>query len=78
MLQQSVQQPQTKTPISEIRVVGAFTSYGRGIVAGNPKFCLKCHKPIRAGDAWTKHTSAADPEFGRYSIIVHARCQNKR
>ena len=71
-------QPNTKQMTNDVPIVGAFTTFGRGIVKGNPTRCLKCRKPIRAGEAWTKHTSAPDPEFGRYSIIVHARCDNGR
>lgn len=70
-------QPNTKRITNDARTVGALTTHGRGIVKGNPQRCLKCHNLIRAGEAWTKHTSAPDPdlEFGRYSFIVHARCE---
>ncbi|MBI4672790.1 MAG: hypothetical protein HY741_14110 [Chloroflexi bacterium] len=70
MLQQAKAQQLT----NDVHVVGALTTHGRGIVAGNPKLCLNCGKPIRAGEAWVKQTSAPDPEFGTYSFIVHARC----
>jgi hypothetical protein len=51
----------------------AATVHGSGIVKGNPKLCLHCLKPIRKGEAWTKHTSR-DRE---YSVIVHDNCNGK-
>lgn len=69
--------PNTKQMTNDVRTINKFTTHGRGIVKGNPTRCLKCRKPIRAGDAWTKYTSAPDPEFGRYSIIIHARCDRQ-
>ncbi len=51
-----------------------YISFGVGIVKGNPKRCLHCGKPIRKGEPWRKATSAADPEYGRYSVIVHSGC----
>jgi hypothetical protein len=54
---------------------GAYKTSGMGVVKGNPKKCLRCKRRIRRGEAWTKHTSPADPQYGRYSIIVHDRCK---
>ncbi len=73
-----VNQTDTKQLTNDVRALGAITTHGRGIVKGNPQRCLKCQMPIRNGDAWTKHTSAPDAEHGRYSIIIHARCETKR
>ncbi len=53
----------------------AVTAFGRGVVKGNPRKCLKCRKTIKRGEAWIKHTSAPDPVFGRYSTIRHAHCE---
>ncbi len=55
----------------------AIMQYGTGVVKGNPKRCLACHKPIRRGEPWTKHTSPPDPQFGSYSFIIHTRCNGK-
>ncbi len=52
--------------------------FGIGVVKGNPKRCLFCLEPIRKEEAWTKHTSPPDPQFGAYSIIVHDRCQSAK
>jgi formate-dependent nitrite reductase cytochrome c552 subunit len=52
-----------------------FTTFGAGVVKGNPHKCITCHKPIKRGEAWRKHTSAPDPKFGRYSVIQHSRCE---
>jgi hypothetical protein len=71
-------QANIKQLTNDVRAPRALETHGRGIVKGNPKLCLKCQKPIRNGDAWTKRTAIADPEFGTYSIIVHARCETKR
>lgn len=49
-----------------------YTQYGVGVVQRNPKRCLRCGQPIRRGQPWSKHTSAADPALGAYSVIVHA------
>lgn len=49
-----------------------------GVAKGNPKRCLICIRKIKHGEAWTKHTSPADPQFGAYSIIVHDRCNDAR
>lgn len=65
----------TKQFTNNARALGTLTTYGRGIVSGNPKQCLKCQMPIRNGEAWTKHTSAPDGEHSRYSIIIHAHCE---
>lgn len=73
-----LKQPNPERMKTNPPIGGAVTNYGRGIEKGNPKICLICLKPIRAGEAWEKHTSAADPEFGRYSVIVHARCAAQR
>ncbi len=53
----------------------SYTQFGVGIVKGNPKLCLRCRKPIEKDDDWTKHVSAEDPDYGRYSVIVHSRCE---
>jgi len=53
----------------------AFTSFGVGVVKGNPKKCIKCRKPIKRGESWRKDTSAVDPKLGRYSVIQHANCE---
>ncbi len=58
--------------------IHAIMQFGTGIVKGNPKRCLVCHKPICEGEAWTKHTSPPDPQFGSYSFIIHAHCNGKR
>ncbi len=52
----------------------AFTQFGVGIVKGNPKKCLFCQKPIQKGDTWVMDTSASDPKYGAYSVIIHSRC----
>ncbi len=51
-----------------------YTQFGLGVVKGNPKECLFCHKPIRKNDTWVKDTSAPDPKYGAYSVIIHSRC----
>ncbi len=56
----------------------AYTEYGVGKVKGNPKRCLHCRKPIRKGEVWTKHVSAEDPKFGRYSFIIHSQCHGAK
>ena len=54
----------------------AFTTFGVGVVKGNPKKCIKCRKPIRRGEHWRKDTSAADSTLRvRYSVIRHANCE---
>ena len=53
----------------------AYTAFGRGVVKGNPKRCIKCHQLIKRGEAWIKHASAVDPKYGRYSVIRHANCE---
>ncbi|MBM3130605.1 MAG: hypothetical protein FJ009_18495 [Chloroflexi bacterium] len=54
----------------------AFTTFGVGVVKGNPRKCIKCRKPIKRGESWRKDTSAADPPLGvRYSVIQHAHCE---
>ncbi|MBM3130955.1 MAG: hypothetical protein FJ009_20295 [Chloroflexi bacterium] len=53
----------------------AFTTFGVGVVKGNPKKCIKCRKPIKRGEHWRKDTSAPDPKLGRYSVIQHATCE---
>lgn len=77
-MQSANAKPQTKQMTNDVRAIGAFTTYGRGIQKGNPKLCLKCRKPISAGEAWVKYTSASDPELGRYSVIVHSRCNGHK
>jgi hypothetical protein len=68
-----------KTKSHDCNVIDAskmpYTEYGTGVVKGNPRLCISCRKPIRKGQAWRKDTSAADPEFGRYSVIAHADCR---
>jgi hypothetical protein len=54
----------------------AFTTFGVGVVKGNPKKCIKFRKPIKRGEHWRKDTSATDPTLGvRYSVIQHANCE---
>ena len=56
-----------------------YMSFGSGSAKGNPKRCLHCHQPIQKGENWRKFTSEDDPEYGRYSVIVHSHCgQNRR
>ncbi len=40
-----------------------------------PRLCLMCQCPFRAGELWTRYTSAADAGFGRYSYGIHQDCQ---
>lgn len=51
-----------------------YTQFGAGVVKGNRKKCLFCHKLIRKDDTWVMDTSAPDPKFGAYSVIIHSRC----
>jgi hypothetical protein len=51
------------------------TEFGGGIKRGNPKRCLKCHRLVRRGQPWIRHTSAYEPGFGQYSVIEHANCE---
>ncbi len=55
-----------------------YMTYGAGVVKGNPKRCLKCGQVIKKDETWRKYTSADDPEYGRYSIIVHSKCGETR
>ncbi len=55
-----------------------YTQFGRGIGKGNPTICLQCKKPIRKNDAWLLITSPRDPEYGAYSVIVHAHCNGAK
>lgn len=50
---------------------------GVGIQRGNPPKCFVCRKRIGAQQAWTKYTSPAEPEGGRYSFLVHEGCTLK-
>ena len=52
----------------------AYTQFGVGVKKGNPTKCLYCGKPIHKDDTWVKDTSAPDPKYGAYSVIVHSRC----
>lgn len=67
-----------KTPGKIIRasVNHPAPQHGIGVVKGNPKRCLICMREIKNGEAWTKHTSPADPQFGAYSVIVHDHCHS--
>jgi len=51
-----------------------YTQFGMGVVKGNPKKCLFCRKPILKDDTWVMDTSATDPKYGAYSVIIHSRC----
>lgn len=51
-----------------------YMTFGAGVVKGNPKRCLKCGQVIKKDEAWRKYTSEDDPEYGRYSVIVHSNC----
>jgi hypothetical protein len=53
----------------------AYTTFGVGVVKGNPRKCIKCGKPIKDDESWRKDTSAPDLKFGRYSVIQHAQCE---
>ena len=39
-----------------------------------PAKCLKCQQAFRSGEVWQRFKSVPDPEFGSYSIGVHAKC----
>ncbi len=45
-----------------------------GPSSDGPRICINCHKPFAKGEAWTRMTSPADPEFGSYAIGIHCRC----
>jgi len=54
----------------------AFTTFGVGVVKGNPRKCIRCRKPIKRGEPWRKDTSAQDPNYlERYSVFQHANCE---
>jgi hypothetical protein len=53
-------------------------TYGAGVAKGNPKRCLKCGQVLKKDEAWRKYTSADDPEYGRYSVIVHRDYSDKK
>lgn len=39
-----------------------------------PSKCLKCQQPFKTGEVWQRMQSPRDPEFGSYTIGVHAKC----
>jgi hypothetical protein len=51
------------------------TTFGTGVIKGNPRKCIKCRKTIKRGESWRKDMSAPDPKHGRYSVIQHAHCE---
>jgi len=51
----------------------AYTTFGVGVVKGNPRKCIKCGERIMRGDSWRKDTSATDSKCKRYSVIRHSR-----
>ena len=53
----------------------AYTTFGVGVVKGNPRKCIKCGRTIKRGEAWRKDTSASNAKFGRYSVLQHAHCE---
>ncbi len=55
-----------------------YMTFGAGVAKGNPQRCVVCGQPIKKGEAWRKYTSAEDPDYGRYSIIVHSWCKKPR
>ncbi len=48
--------------------------YERGVVKGNPKFCLRCGQRIGKDDAWTKTWSMPEADGSRYATIRHNQC----
>lgn len=68
----------TKTKTRACHVIdlskAPYMSFGAGVTKGNPKRCLTCGQPIKKGESWRKYTSEEDPQYGRYSIIVHSDC----
>ncbi len=57
-----------------------YTTYGAGVVKGNPRKCIKCCKSIRHGETWRRDASAKDPDgYGRIVVIQHSpTCPNGR
>jgi len=53
----------------------AYTTFGVGVVKGNPRKCIKCGKRIKHGESWRKDTSATASKRSRYSVIRHSRCE---
>ncbi len=68
----------TKKQVVHDLTANPIMEFSSGVVKGNPKRCLRCGKPIRKRETWTKHTSPADPVYGRYSVIVHTRCNGAK
>lgn len=53
----------------------AYTTFGLGVVKGNPRKCLACGRPIGRGEPWRRDASAEDPgSFGRIVTIHHSPC----
>lgn len=50
------------------------TEYLVGPNPKGPKVCLNCRAPFQEGEAWERHTSPPDPEFGSYAIGIHQKC----
>lgn len=74
MIKRKKKKVNTKT-VSVVDATRApYMQFGVGIVKGNPKKCWFCQKPIRKDDTWVKDTSAPEPKFGAYSVIIHSRC----
>lgn len=77
-MQSSKVKPNLKQITNDVRAIRAIITYGRGIQKSNPKRCLTCKKPIRAGEAWERYTTPLEPGSGAsYSVIVHARCDRQ-
>jgi len=53
----------------------AYSTFGVGVVKGNPRKCIKCGERIKRGERWREDTSATDSKRRRYSVIRHSRCE---
>ncbi len=42
-----------------------------------PTRCLHCRKPFKRDEAWRRHTSPADTQFGSYTTGIHEQCLRK-
>lgn len=52
-------------PITEIQV---------GPDPRGPVRCLRCQQMLKPGEVWRRMMSAADPQYGRYTVGIHNKC----
>jgi hypothetical protein len=55
----------SRYPITEIQV---------GLDPRGPKRCLRCQRMFKPDEVWRRMTSAADPQYGRYTVAIHNKC----